>query len=239
MKDWRMLHHKIHSSLQYGNLSLGAKVLYTGTITVADDEGKLNGHASYLKGQIFPYNDDVNALIVSGWLEEIISTGLIISYIVNGDTFLRHPNWEKYQSVRKDRFKSSDIPDDPNMTTKRQPNDDHLTPEREEKEEKRKNINKEEREEKEKSIFLSFTEKVIFLLKWGEEKKERKFPNPLKQKRAIEKILKSGSNVEEIQETWEEMENETFWQEKGFDFNNVLNQIGRKSKKKFNSQRYA
>ena len=75
----------------------------------------------------------------------------------------------------------------------------------------------------------------IFL--WAEEKIGHKFPNPLKQKKAISTMLHSGYTAEQIKNKWSELEKDEFWGEKGFDFMIVLNEIG-KQKKRLISKRY-
>mgnify|MGYP001577739744 CR=1 FL=1 len=77
------------------------------------------------------------------------------------------------------------------------------------------------------------------LFKWAEEKGQ-KFPNPIKQKTAIKKMLYAGYTPEQIKESWELLEEDEFWAEKGIDFGIVLNQIGKvKGKKKSNPLLYA
>lgn len=118
-----MLHSKIWASVQFGKLSNGAKLLYIGTITLADDHGKLHGNPWYLKGQILPYDEEIKAPMIEGFLKEIEKVGLIARYRDGITEYIKHPNWEKYQSLRKDRMKPSEIPDANQMSTKRQPDD--------------------------------------------------------------------------------------------------------------------
>jgi hypothetical protein len=105
-----MIHAKIWASQQFGELTPETQLLYIGTITLADDEGRLKGHPAYLRGQIFPYNekltiDDVRDLVLA--LEK---AKLIEVYKVAGEFFIQHPKWNKYQKLRLDRMTASHIP---------------------------------------------------------------------------------------------------------------------------------
>ena len=123
-----MIYSKIWASVQFGNLSNNAKLLYIGTITLADDEGKLNGNPSYLRGQIFPYDEKITVAEIKGFLKEMTSQNLITYYEVEGTEYIKHPNWEVYQKLRKDRMRESEIPDVNQVSTKSQPDDVQSAP---------------------------------------------------------------------------------------------------------------
>jgi len=125
----RMIHDKIWASEQFGYLSQQARLLYIGIITLADDDGRLKGSPHYLRGQIFPYDEDVSASTVEIWRDEIVAQKLITKYEVEGSTFLQHPKWSEYQTLRADRKKVSNIPSSDRVTTNRQPDVGHVTAE--------------------------------------------------------------------------------------------------------------
>ena len=50
----RMIRTSLWQNEQFAKLSDKAKLLYIGTITIADDDGRLKGNSLILKGQIFP-----------------------------------------------------------------------------------------------------------------------------------------------------------------------------------------
>jgi len=116
MSQRRMIHAQIWHSEQVGKLSPLARVLYIGMVTLADDEGRLKGHPAYLRAQVFPYDDILNADVEKA-REEIIEAGLIEIYIVDQSQYIQHPNWEKYQTLRADRIQASRLPDPPNAVT--------------------------------------------------------------------------------------------------------------------------
>lgn len=122
-----MLHGKIWGSLQIGELPREARLLFIGIITLGDDDGRAMANPIYLKGQIFPYDDDVSAKQVKDWRDTLAEKDLIVLYEVEGSEYLYLPKWEKYQTLRSDRYKPSGIPkpDDNQPTTNSQPKDGH------------------------------------------------------------------------------------------------------------------
>lgn len=122
-----MIHTTIWVSGQVAKLSRDARLLFIGTITIADDDGRLKGSPAYLRSQIFPYDEDVTIGDVRKWLDEILKLKLITKYIVEEEDYLSHPNWTEYQTLRSDRRKESHIPSpDSSVTTTRQPNDNQV-----------------------------------------------------------------------------------------------------------------
>ena len=120
MAQRRMIYSKIWASKQFGELSEAERLLYIGTITLADDEGKLNGNPAYLRGQIFPY-DSYSVNQITSFLMNLDAQDLITQYEVDGAEYIKHPNWNTYQKLRKDRIRESGIPDTDQLSTKRQP----------------------------------------------------------------------------------------------------------------------
>jgi hypothetical protein len=132
MAQKRMLYSNIWESGQIAKLSKPARLLYIGTITIADDDGRFKANPSLLRSKVFPLDEDVTVADVSTWLKEIIDVGLITTYEVAGEIFAFHPNWTKYQTLRADRKKDSLIPlppDDNQVATNCQPDDGHQTAE--------------------------------------------------------------------------------------------------------------
>lgn len=121
----RMIHSNLWVSEQVAKLSIPARLLYIGLITIADDDGRLKGSSLYLRGQIFPYDDKVTVSNVKEWLAEIINNKLVAFYNIDNEYYIYHPKWEKYQTLRQDRKRLSLIPppDVNQVSTKCQPND--------------------------------------------------------------------------------------------------------------------
>lgn len=127
----RMIHTEIWQSKQVASLSLQARLLHIGLITLADDDGRLKGDAALLRAQIFPRDADIEVKDVETWLQEIVDNKLVVRYEVDDEAYLAHPNWTKYQTLRSDRKRDSNIPQPPDglMTTNGQPDVGQVTAE--------------------------------------------------------------------------------------------------------------
>lgn len=110
-----MVHSKIWYSNQVSQLKPGEQLLYIGMITLGDDEGRLRGEARYLRAHIFPYGG-VSDARVEKMRDKIVEVGLIAIYSDKDGTYIRHPNWEKYQTLRQDKLKVSQLPPPPDTT---------------------------------------------------------------------------------------------------------------------------
>jgi hypothetical protein len=127
-----MLYSNIWESGQIAKLTKPARLLYIGTITIADDDGRFKANPSLLRSKVFPLDDDVKIADVTTWLKEIIDVGLIVVYTVGFDEYAFHPNWTRYQTLRADRKKDSLIPppsDDNQVSTECQPDVGQVTAE--------------------------------------------------------------------------------------------------------------
>jgi len=133
----RMVYAKMFQSEQFGSLSLAARNLFVGCIVNGDSEGRLKAHPAYLRSQIFPY-DNFSDEEIMGMIGEMLRQKIIVFYEKENRKYFFHPNWERYQEIRKDRFKESILPPpdssafiiehlDNQMTTKRQPSDNQAT----------------------------------------------------------------------------------------------------------------
>jgi hypothetical protein len=114
----RMIYSKIWSSAQFGKLSDKAKLLFIGSITLADDDGLLIGTPSYLRGQIFPFDENISVSEALQFRDEIKNNGLFIVYSIDGIDYIEHPNWSIYQKIRKDLYKKSSLPNRNETVTK-------------------------------------------------------------------------------------------------------------------------
>jgi hypothetical protein len=123
----RMIYAQLAENKGYALMSDKAQKVYVFLIVLADDDGRLKGDSEWLRIKIFPYNPEVLVSDMKGYIKEIVKTGLITWYKKNNDYFIEHPNWEKYQILRADRKKDSNLPPpDDNM----QPNDNQMTTKR-------------------------------------------------------------------------------------------------------------
>lgn len=108
----RTLKPELWLSPQVMNLSHGARLLFIGLITQADDEGRGSADARRLKAAIFP-GDDILAANVSEWLIEVSAQRLVIVYDggEHGQIY-QLPSWSDHQSI--DRPKPSRYPSSTN-----------------------------------------------------------------------------------------------------------------------------
>jgi hypothetical protein len=88
-------------SPQVMNLEVGARLLFIGLITQADDQGRGVADARRLKAAIFP-GDDVTAAQVDGWLSAIEAEGIANLYQAEGHGRLfQLLSWHIHQSINK------------------------------------------------------------------------------------------------------------------------------------------
>jgi hypothetical protein len=92
----RAVHADIWQDEKFAKLSFPARLLFIGIITLSNDYGKLRGNPTYLKSNIFPYDDSVN---LENSLKELTDKKIIISYSNNGEQFLKIKNWFKHQTL--------------------------------------------------------------------------------------------------------------------------------------------
>lgn len=105
-----MVYTNLWQNHQFARLPDKAKLLYVGLITVADDDGRLRANSLLLRSQIFPLQEEIMQADVRKWLNFIVRAGLVEVYKEKDEYFVQHPNWEKYQSIRKDLYKPSKLP---------------------------------------------------------------------------------------------------------------------------------
>ena len=68
------------------------------------------------------------------------------------------------------------------------------------------------------------------LLKWAEERRKKKFANPLSQFKAMKMARNVKITREQIKEKWLEMEEQDYWIKRGFDFHDIISQLDKKQK---------
>jgi hypothetical protein len=83
---------------------------YVGTILIADDDGRLNADPRFIKGQIFPYDDEITVQNVANVLKDLQSDKQLILYEISGSTYAQHPKWSDWQKIRADIYIPSKVP---------------------------------------------------------------------------------------------------------------------------------
>lgn len=94
--------------------SRDARLLYIALWNLADEWGRLNGDPQWIKGQVFPYDDDLDAGSIAKLLDELESPalGAVIAYEVDGDPYLLLPKLAKHQRLEPEKVPSR-LPDPP------------------------------------------------------------------------------------------------------------------------------
>ena len=108
-----MIDPEIWADEELGSVSVTARLLYVGLISLADDEGRLRGDSRFLCGHIFCYDDDIGNDGVEDLLNELDGVGLVECYELNGKEYIAHPNWLRYQQISPSKKRPSDIPEPP------------------------------------------------------------------------------------------------------------------------------
>lgn len=81
------------------DLSRDARLLYIGLWNIADEHGRLRGDPRYVKGQLFPYDDDLSREAVDGLVDELAKVGKVVRYQAKGSSYLFLPTLHKHQRL--------------------------------------------------------------------------------------------------------------------------------------------
>jgi len=104
-----MIDREIYSHEKLMDVPIETRYFYQGLIVWADDDGRVKANPKYLKSKIFP-SDNITESKISGMVDALASIGCLLVYQVGDDRFIQHPKWERWQKIRKDRYKPSDCP---------------------------------------------------------------------------------------------------------------------------------
>ena len=116
MAKARMLHTKISKSQDVDKLSCtAAMLLYSWIIPHCDDDGRIRGEAKYIKATAIPMREEISIADVEKYLKEMQEIGLICRWQDKrkDEWYIQLPTWKKYQQLKKDRYKPSDLPTPP------------------------------------------------------------------------------------------------------------------------------
>lgn len=106
----RTIKPDIWADERVGALSAGARLLFVGLITLADDEGRLRALQAAIVGHVFPYEPHATTMI-DGWLEELTAGGLVTRYQVDGRPYMMLPGFRRHQVIN--RPSPSELPPPP------------------------------------------------------------------------------------------------------------------------------
>jgi hypothetical protein len=94
-------------------LSRDARLFYIALWNFADEHARLGGDPYYLKGQIFPYDDDVDAAVIIRFLKELEAAGKVVRYEIDDEPYLFLPRLDRHQRLEADKVPSR-LPAPPN-----------------------------------------------------------------------------------------------------------------------------
>lgn len=117
----RTLKPDIWQDRHLGRLPVGARLLFIGIITQADDEGRFRAELPLLRAAVFPFDDSIAGdtgalpglfaeLDIAGWLALLEQAGrtserpgLVRLYEVKGERFGDLPTWSSHQRIDSPR----------------------------------------------------------------------------------------------------------------------------------------
>lgn len=80
-------------------LSRDARMLYMGLWNQADEHARCNGDPSWVKGRVFPFDDDLTDKRVAELLDDLAAAGRVVPYMVEGDPYLFLPKLPEHQRL--------------------------------------------------------------------------------------------------------------------------------------------
>lgn len=83
-----------------------ARLLYIGLWNLADEHGRLRGDPRYVKGQLFPYDDDLMPSAVDALLDALAAAGKVVRYRSGGGRYLFLPKLAKHQRLDAEKVPS-------------------------------------------------------------------------------------------------------------------------------------
>lgn len=95
-------------------LSEFAELFFTRLIMKADDFGRFYGSPKILKSQLYPLKD-YNLKQVEKWRDEVVRSGVIILYVVDGKEYLEIKDFNQRLRIMKSKFPEP-LTDDGQMT---------------------------------------------------------------------------------------------------------------------------
>jgi hypothetical protein len=96
-------------------LTRDERMLYMGMWGQSDEWGRLYGDPNVLKGQVFPYDDDLTVDVIAKMLDRLIAAKVVQRYIVDDDPYLFLPKLGKHQRLEPGKTPSK-LPEPPLVT---------------------------------------------------------------------------------------------------------------------------
>lgn len=96
----RSLKPEMWQDEKVGRLSLGARLLFVGLISLADDEGRFRALPVVMLAHVFPY-DPGAVRKLDAWTDELLGEGLIALYSADGTRYGLLPGFTEHQRINR------------------------------------------------------------------------------------------------------------------------------------------
>jgi len=106
MARMRSLKPEYWADEELSDLPRDARLMYVGLWNLADEHSRLRGDPRYIKGQLFPYDDDLSPAAVDVLLNALTVAGKVVRYRVGGHQYLHLPKLAKHQRLEPDKVPS-------------------------------------------------------------------------------------------------------------------------------------
>lgn len=101
------------------NLSRDARLLYIALWNFCDEHARMAGDVRYVKGQTFPYDDDLTVEGIEDLLVELERDGKVTRYVVDDAPYLFLPKLVKHQRLESKVASRLPEPPDPDKSARR------------------------------------------------------------------------------------------------------------------------
>lgn len=106
----RVIKPEFWSDEKVGELSYMERLLFIGMWNFADDEGLIKAHPSFLKANIFPYDDSLKPESIDKALGNLESKGIVYRYTNNNQKYIWIIKFRVYQRIDKPQKPMNPLP---------------------------------------------------------------------------------------------------------------------------------
>lgn len=82
-----------------GKLKIQERLLFIGLWNISDDQGCFKCSPAYIKGQLFPYDDDLRIDTLKTWIESLINARLIVPFSFNEEGYYFIRTFDDHQKI--------------------------------------------------------------------------------------------------------------------------------------------
>lgn len=108
----RMIKTEFWDDEKLATISRDARLTYIALWNFSDNYGVVKGHHSWLKNNIYPYDEKLGLETFKKWLLELESLKRIIPFSQNGETYYYIPKFETHQTINRPSLQRNPEPPD-------------------------------------------------------------------------------------------------------------------------------